>query len=412
MAEVAVLGAGLTGITVALDLAETGTRVTLIEQDERAVNRASLRNEGKIHLGFVFSQDTTMASSRLQLDGALQFRNILSRLTNGRTDRLRTSRPFTYLVPRDSIAGVDELSQRFAAIEAMYRDRIAREPDCDYLGRRPRSIVRRASLRELPHIRPGRFLAAFNTQEAAIDTCELAGILQATVSMHPNIDFRPNHTVTSVERVAGGFSIDGITAGTGFRLRSEQVVNALWENRFKIDRTAGMEHEPGWLHRLKYRVIAKLPERLRNGPSTTLVVGPYGDVVVRADGTAYLSWYPLGLRGWSTDLAPPASWNAPCRGDLPERERAGVAAGILGAIDEWYPGIADAIPLAVDAGAIVAYGRTDVDDPASGLHDRTHVGVTSSNGYHSVDPGKLTTAPLIGIRAARIVLAERVGVGV
>jgi hypothetical protein len=114
------------------------------------------------------------------------------------------------------------------------------------------------------------------------------------------------------------------------------------------------------------------------------------------------------LRGWSTDLAPPAAWNAPCRGELPERERADIAADLLGAIDEWYPGIADAIPLIVDAGAIVAYGRTDVGDPASGLHDRTHVGVTSSNGYHSVDPGKLTTAPLFGVRAAQIVLSERV----
>jgi hypothetical protein len=409
IAEVAVLGAGVTGVAAALELAQTGTRVTLIEQDERAINRASLRNEGKIHLGFVFSQDTTMASSRLQLEGALQFRSILSRLTNGRTDRLTASQPFTYLVPRDTIATVDELSRRFAALDAMYREQIAREPGFDYLGRRPGSIVCRTNLSSLPHIRPDRFVAAFQTQEVAIDTRELADILRAAV-MHPNIDFRPRHAVASVERVSGGFSINGVADGAGFQLRSEQVVNALWENRFKIDRTAGMEHEPGWLHRLKYRVIAQLPERLRNGPSTTLVVGPYGDVVVRADETAYLSWYPLGLRGWSTDLAPPASWNAPCRGELSERERADVAADVLGAIDEWYPGIADAIPLVVDAGAIVAYGRTDVGDPGSGLHERTHVGVTSSNGYHSVDPGKLTTAPLFGVRAARLVLAERVGV--
>ena len=58
----------------------------------------------------------------------------------------------------------------------------------------------------------------------------------------------------------------------------------------------------------------------------------------------------------------------------------------------------------VDAGAIVAYGRTDVNDPGSGLHDRTRVGVTSCDGYHSVDPGKLTTAPLFGELAARSVL--------
>jgi hypothetical protein len=400
----------LTGAVVALELAQTGTRVTLIEQDERAINRASLRNEGKIHLGFVFSQDTTMASSRLQLNGALQFRSILSRLTDGRTDRLMTSRPFTYLVPQDTIATPDELSQRFAALDAMYCEQIAREPSFDYLGRRPRSIVCRRSLSSLSHIRPDRFLAAFQTQEMAIDTRELADILQTAVLTHPKIDFRPKHTVASVERASGGFMINGVTDAAAFRLRSEQVVNALWENRFKIDRTAGMEHEPGWLHRLKYRVIARLPDRLLNGPSTTLVVGPYGDVVVRDDGTAYLSWYPLGLRGWSTDLAPPASWNAACRGELSECERADVAADLLGAIDQWYPGMVDATPLVVDAGAIVAYGRTDVGDPASGLHDRTHVGVTSRNGYHSVDPGKLTTAPLFGVRAAQIVLSERIGV--
>jgi glycine/D-amino acid oxidase-like deaminating enzyme len=407
--EAAVLGAGLTGVTVALELAHRGVRVALIEQDERAINRASLRNEGKIHLGFVFSQDTTMASSRLQLEGALQFRSILARLTNGRTDRLTTSRPFTYLVPRDSIATVDELSKRFAALDGMYRERIACEPSFDYMGRRPVSIVHPTILSSLSHIRTTRFLAAFETQEVAIDTRELAGILRDAV-MHPNIDFRPNHRVTSVDRVSGGFAINGRTNGVGFQLRSDQVVNALWENRFKIDRTAGMEHQRGWLHRLKYRVIAQMPERLRDGPSTTLVVGPYGDVVVRGDGTAYLSWYPLGLRGWSTDLAPPPSWNPPCRGELGESERAAIAAGVFGAIDDWYPGVADAIPLTVDAGAIVAYGRTDVHDPASGLHDRTHLGITSSNGYHSVDPGKLTTAPLFGVRAAQLVLAERVGV--
>jgi hypothetical protein len=77
----------------------------------------------------------------------------------------------------------------------------------------------------------------------------------------------------------------------------------------------------------------------------------------------------------------------------------------LTAIDAWYPGAAQATPLVVDAGAIVAYGRTDVGDVNSGLHDRTHCGVTSDDGYHSVDPGKMTTAPLFGVQAAHAALA-------
>ena len=408
-ADVTVLGAGLTGVTAALHLARAGIEVDLIEQDDRTMNRASLRNEGKIHLGFVFSQDTTMASSRLQLEGALQFRRLLSNLTDGRVDGLRISHPFVYLVPNDSIASPDELSARFSTINDCYRQRLAEEQDLDYLGRRPEALFRPIPLSALAaHIRPERFIGAFKTEEVAIDTQELADMMQAAVLAEPRIHFRPNHTVTSVERSNGRFLIEGKADGSIFQQRSGQVVNALWENRLKIDRTVGIENEHGWLHRLKYRVIARLAENMRTGPSTTLVVGPYGDVVVRPDATAYFSWYPLGLRGWSEELAPPQSWNGPCKGELPPAERKKVARDILTAIDQWYPGAAQAQPIAVDAGAIVAYGRTDVGDPKSGLHDRTRVGVLSADGYHSVDPGKMTTCPYFGVRAAEAVLAERV----
>lgn len=59
----------------------------------------------------------------------------------------------------------------------------------------------------------------------------------------------------------------------------------------------------------------------------------------------------------------------------------------------------------MDAGVIVAYGKTDVDDAKSGLHERTQAGVTSVDGYHSLDAGKLTTAPLFAMVAADRVMA-------
>jgi hypothetical protein len=131
-----------------------------------------------------------------------------------------------------------------------------------------------------------------------------------------------------------------------------------------------------------------------------MVLGPYGDVVVRGDGTAYLSWYPAGLQGWTHELAPPASWDAPCRGDADVKASKTIASEILAGIDGWYPGMGHSYPLLVDAGAIVAYGSTDVDNASSALHNRTRVGVTSVDGFHSIDPGKLTTAPLFAQEAA------------
>lgn len=404
-AEVCILGAGLTGATAALELARTGVDVMLLDQDHQPVNRSSLRNEGKIHLGFVFAKDDTRATPSLMLDGALSFRRILRALLGERVDRLGTSTPFTYLVAEDSLLSPAELSERYAAIERLYAEKLRARPDDDYLGLRPESLVRSIDLAELaPYFRADHLIGAFRTEELAVDTFELAEAVQDALAASPRIRFMSHRKVERVERRAGGFRVLGTGPVGDWQVEAGQVINALWANRFKIDRTIGIEHAPGFLHRLKYRVIARVPARLRGGPSATMVLGPYGDVVIRPDGTAYFSWYPLGLQGWTHDLAPPESWNDPCKGEIDQEEAASMARALLGAIDHWYPGAAESEPLLVDAGAIVAYGQSDVDDPKSGLHDRTRVGVTSVDGYHSVDPGKLTTAPLFGLRAARQVL--------
>jgi hypothetical protein len=216
--------------------------------------------------------------------------------------------------------------------------------------------------------------------------------------------------VLRIVRDGGRLVVEGEAEGEGrpFSLTARQVVNATWERRLALDATMGLAVPPGVLHRLKYRVIVRLPESLRGAPSATMVLGRFGDIVVRPDDTAYLSWYPAGLQGWSHDVEPPRGWDLPCRGEPPADVATRVAEETIAGIARWVPAVAGAQALEVDAGAIVAHGLTDVDDAASGLHDRTRVGVVSLDGYHSVDPGKLTTAPLFALEAAgRVDLAMR-----
>lgn len=407
--KVCVMGAGLTGATVALELALAGVDVVLIDQDPQPLNRASLRNEGKIHLGLVFAYDRSFATADLMLDGALSFGPILRRLLGERADSLANSAPFTYLVAEDSLLPPAELCERYAAIERRYVAKLDARPDLDYLGGRPRSLVRQVELADLsPHFRTDRLVGAFRTEELAIDTVELADAMRRALAASSLVRFLPHHAIGAVERSPEGFRVIGTGPEGPWQVSAEQVVNATWESRLRIDRTVGVEHAPGWVHRRKYRVVARVPERLRGGPSITMVQGPYGDVVIRPDRTAYFSWYPLGLQGSTHALAPPDDWNAPCSGEVEIPAAMTMSDGILTAIDRWYPGAAESKPLLVDAGVIVAYGRSDVGDPQSGLHQRTRVGVTSIDGYHTVDPGKLTTVPMFGVQAARQLLGQRV----
>lgn len=62
----------------------------------------------------------------------------------------------------------------------------------------------------------------------------------------------------------------------------------------------------------------------------------------------------------------------------------------------------------VKGGVIVAWGKTDIYDPASELHRRFEIGVTSTGRFHSIDPGKLTMAPYFAdICAGRILEDNR-----
>jgi len=403
---VLILGAGLQGAGVALELAGRGIPVTLVEQDEIALNRASLRNEGKIHFGFIYANDSSRDTAFLQLEGALRFRAIVDRWIGMDTGWLVQSTPFHYLVAQDSVLSPEALAGHYLAVEARCRERLAADPSLNYLGSRVDGLFRPLTGDELAsRFDTARFAAGFATSELAIDTERLAAELRKALAASPRIQLLASRRATAIAREKEGFRVEGEGRGGPWRIRARQVVNASWERRLGFDRQLGIAPPPDLLHRLKFRVIVRLPGELHGAPSVSMVLGRYGDVVIRFDGTAYLSWYPSGLRGWSADVEPPRAWDAACRGEVDRDVAREVAASVLNAIDAWYPGIGRSEPIQVDAGAIVAIGRSDVDDSASGLHDRKRIGVSSFDGYLSVDPGKLTTAPMFAVAAADCVEA-------
>jgi hypothetical protein len=241
--------------------------------------------------------------------------------------------------------------------------------------------------------------AVFATEEVAVEPDALADALAAAVARHDGIAVRTATRVTGADPATGQLRIADAD-GERETARFAHVANCAWCGRLELDGTAGVEPPPRWSFRMKYFGRAPLSADAPAPPSTTIVLGPFGDVVDYGDGSAMFSWYPVGRRGWSADPAPP-EWPSSITGEDAHRLTHGIAAGLSGVV----PGVGRALlrepeRVRVRGGVIYARGDTDVDDAASELHERHRVGVFTHGVYHSVDTGKYTLAPLFALQLA------------
>jgi glycine/D-amino acid oxidase-like deaminating enzyme len=405
--RVAVLGGGLQGCCIALALAEHGINTILFDRNDRLLSRAAVANEGKIHLGYMYANDRSTSTARIMMQGALAFAPFFARHLGLSHDSIPISRPAAYVVHRDSQRSTDQVSRYLTSVHSLIRE-ASEGRDGAYFGRDLHEAPRMWSEAEREaQFDPRVALAAFDTPEVAIDPAALADAVRKRINADPRIDVRLQNQVTSVDD-ANGLEVILQTPGGIDRERFDHVVNALWDGRFAINETRGLRPDRPWLHRLKYGVSFRLPRGMNLPPSVTFVSGPFGEVVSYADGLTYLTWYPVCLQGISTDVKPPEWPTYPA-----EPLRSNLLHGTLEAMAQFVPCLRALDPgmledVTVKGGVIVAWGETDIHDPASELHRRFEIGVTSTGRFHSVDPGKLTMAPYFADVCAGRILQDAV----
>lgn len=399
--HVGVLGGGLQGCCTAVALAERGVRVTIFDRNDALLRRAAVANEGKVHLGYMYAGDPTLATARTMMRGALAFAPFFERHLGSSFPSLATSVPAVYVVHRDSQQSPDHVADYLATVHGLVREVANGQPNA-YFGKDLKAGLRAWSRAEREQVFDrDAAVAAFDTPEVAINPVELAGALSAYIAAHPRIEVRLGRTVKSVaiegEKVRTHSDGNDGPSSDLF----DHVVNALWDGRLALNAAAGLHANRPWLHRLKYGVSFRFPLGAAPPPSVTFVLGPFGEVVSYGDGLTYLTWYPECIQGISSALAPP-DW--PTHPDEPLRSR--IVARTLRAISNIVPSLrgldAESLPEAcVKGGVIVAWGATDIYDPNSELHRRYDIGITSANRFHSIDPGKLTMAPYFAEMCAK-----------
>jgi hypothetical protein len=395
--RVAVLGAGLQGACVAMELASDGLEVDLYDKNELSVSQASAHNEGKIHLGYVFAKDPTLNTARLMIRGALSFAPLMRRWIGADIDKVPVSTPFYYAVHKESMISVEEVESHLLTCSAIAQE--AYGEDTEYFG----ADCRRTPTR-LSHydglFDPNTIVAAFQTPEIGIDTEALASHVRARLASESKIRCVLRADVFNVAVADSRAEVDFAISGERFREGYDHVVNTLWDGRLAIDATVGILPTRPWLFRIKHYLRGRSARDTQPLPSFTIVLGPFGDGVRYANGELHLSWYPAGMRGMSSAIRPP-EWPRMLDEETANQVRRSILAGLVKVIPALADFASDCMETCqVKGGVIFAWGSTDIDDPTSGLHSRADIGPLSFGRYHSINTGKLTMAPLFAKIAA------------
>ena len=167
--SIAILGAGILGACTALELADRGHRLTIFERNAEPLSEASLYNEGKLHLGFVYAADPSFRTAARMIRGAARFMDVLGRWIPHAALRDLPARPFDYVVHRDTMVTAAAIEAHFLRVRQTLEEVLPRQPAVSPLDP-SRPIWRRLTGEELAtRYDPSIIEAAYETCEIAVD---------------------------------------------------------------------------------------------------------------------------------------------------------------------------------------------------------------------------------------------------
>lgn len=394
--SVAVLGSGILGSSTALFLARGGARVAVFDAAEAPFSRTSRWNEGKIHLGYLYSADTSLRSARGLIPGGLAFKRLTEELIGCPIDDLATPQDDTYLVHRDSVVPADE----FAAYVERVADLVVSHPDApdyfvDLTKVRPRTLERDEIAADFES---EIVVAGVRVPERSVSTVPVSERFVDALRAEARIQLVMGTRVTAVR--LGGPSPSGpllVETERGVEGPFDLVINALWEGRPAIDAGFGILPCAAWTHRYRVSLFATTQDAV-SIPSFVLVVGPFGDVKAYGPRDVYVSWYPTGLLIEGSRLAPPdvPALSEPARAAIVEATLDGITRAIpsLGALRDARPEIR------LEGGWVYAIGEGSLADRHATLHRRDRIQVVREGSYISIDTGKYSIAPWLARRVA------------
>ncbi len=400
------MGAGFQGVCIALLLAKKykNAQIDLIDKSTDIMNRASASQEGKIHLGFVYSNDATCETGKKILSDALIFDYMLEYLVDSKIDwdTIRSNN-FMYIIPNDSLVSNKDIIQYFNKLKSEYSRLLESNKNninLSYCGKQLNMMHEELDVSKLTYLNNTFIQGAHITEECAVKCQYIKNIIKNRLVVN-KVNLILNTEIKSIQLVTDNKYVittldDKLEYNLENNLEYDMVVNCLWESRMKIDKCifTNKHHDINNNIRIKCGIISKPIHSLSNCPSITIVNGPYGDYVNFNTDYMYFSWYPISMIKMFVNENINEQYDKLCSGEIDGNYKTELISKHETKFNDIFENTFTFIEPKLIAGAIVASGENDIQDTHSKLHIRHDDTIyTNNNGYYSISTGKFTSVP-------------------
>lgn len=250
VADVAVVGAGIAGLTAADKQAEAGRTSIVFEKRKKNMSGASGINPGRAGLGFHYADEptaflylrATVAFIRKYQKAGQDFRLGFDKLPENHP--LRQGR---YFIPKRSLVPAETLMEIYRSIREEYRKLCKEDPQNQVFGD-PDTFYKVLSYKDYKNdINLDQDIAlAIETREQLLDVERFRTYLIEQVEKNEKIQSLTNAEVVKIERSLDlkHFVITVNHDGRTEHYATTRLINASWESTDKLNETLGIPMEP------------------------------------------------------------------------------------------------------------------------------------------------------------------------
>lgn len=380
MSEIIIIGAGIGGCYAALELANAGYKVILIEKKGELLSGSSDDAPCRLGLGFHYIDiDTAKMYLRATINVLKQYPHFVIAEDKPVTHHCRRGR---YFVVKDSQFELDQIYQLHRELRQEYVRLVKEDPSNEVVG--PPDIFTQV----LPvsdyqdNINADLVVAAFETAEQTLDWPKFKKHLVQLIESNENIRVYKNTEVTNAtHNETGGFEISTITKlqdnSTHRQFKTDYVVNASWENIEEINATAGFVMSPRdtRTNRTKALAYVQLPKTLEKINSMFFCFGPHCSLTNIGNGYAYISYEPVTNVEATTDLHVSAFSKRLLDDGATQEEKMQYGQKILDGVAYYIPAMKDAKIIDTRFGNVRTLGEVDIYSSNSDFHRRNHLAI-------------------------------------